>query len=47
MAIFGLAYWHWLFAPIEGAFVNAFQTAPVDLGWRISSLPALMFAKTR
>ena len=33
MAIFGLAYWHWLFAPVEGAFVNAFQTAPVDLGW--------------
>ena len=33
MAIFGLAYWHWIFAPIEGAFVNAFQAGPVDLFW--------------
>ena len=33
MAVFGLAYWHWMFTPIEGAFVNAFQTAPVDLFW--------------
>ena len=33
MAIFGLAYWHWIFAPVEGAFVNAFQAGPVDLFW--------------
>ncbi len=33
MAVFALAYWHWLFAPIEGAFVNPFQTGPVDLFW--------------
>lgn len=34
MAIFALAYWEWLFAPLPGAFVNAFQTAPMDLNWR-------------
>ena len=33
MAVFALAYWSWLFAPMEGAFVNAFQTGPVDLFW--------------
>ena len=33
MGLFALAYWSWLFAPIEGAFVNAFQTGPVDLYW--------------
>ena len=33
MGIFGLAYWSWIFAPVEGAFVNPFQTAPADLGW--------------
>ena len=33
MAVFALAYWSWLFAPVEGAFVNAFQTGPVDLYW--------------
>lgn len=33
MALFALAYWEWLFAPIPGAFVNAFQTGPLDLGW--------------
>ena len=33
MALFALAYWDWLFAPIPGAFVNAFQTGPLDLGW--------------
>ena len=33
MALFALAYWEWLFAPIPGAFVNAFQTGPMDLGW--------------
>ena len=33
MAVFGLAFWHWIFAPVEGAFVHAFQTAPVDLFW--------------
>lgn len=34
MALFALAYWDWLFAPLPGAFVNAFQTGPVDLNWR-------------
>ena len=33
MAVFALAYWSWLFAPVEGAFVNSFQTGPVDLFW--------------
>ncbi len=33
MAVFALAYWSWMFAPVEGAFVNAFQTGPVDLFW--------------
>lgn len=33
MAVFALAYWQWLFAPLPGAFVNAFQTGPVDLFW--------------
>ena len=33
MALFALAYWEWLFALLPGAFVNAFQTGPVDLFW--------------
>lgn len=33
MAIFALAYWEWLFAPVPGAFVNAFQAGPADLAW--------------
>ena len=33
MAIFALAYWDWIFAPVPGAFVNAFQTGPLDLFW--------------
>lgn len=33
MALFTLAYWEWIFAPIEGAFVNAFQSGPLDLLW--------------
>lgn len=33
MAIFALAYWEWVFAPLPGAFVHAFQTAPTDLNW--------------
>ena len=33
MSLFGLAYWEWIFAPIEGAFVNPFQVAPKDLFW--------------
>lgn len=33
LAIFALAYWQWIFAPLEGAFVNAFQTGPLDLFW--------------
>lgn len=33
MALFALAHWSWLFAPVPGAFVYPFQTAPVDLFW--------------
>ena len=33
MALFGLAYWSWVFAPIEGAFLHPFQTGPTDLFW--------------
>ena len=33
-ALFGLAYWEWLFASVRGAFVNPFQAAPQDLYWR-------------
>lgn len=31
MGLFGLAYWEWIFAPSLGAFVNSFQSAPIDL----------------
>lgn len=33
MAVFGLAYWSWIFAPIKGAFLHPFQVGPVDLYW--------------
>ena len=33
MAIFALAYWSWMFAPIEGAFLHPFQVGPQDLYW--------------
>ncbi|MDE0350342.1 MAG: VRR-NUC domain-containing protein, partial [Gammaproteobacteria bacterium] len=33
LGLFGLAYWDWVFAPVDGAFVNAFQNAPIDLFW--------------
>ena len=33
MGLFGLAYWDWMFAPVDGMFINAFQTAPIDLFW--------------
>jgi hypothetical protein len=33
LAIAGLAYWDVVFAPVAVAFVNPFQTAPVDLFW--------------
>ena len=33
LGLFGLAYWDWMFAPVDGMFVNAFQTAPIDLFW--------------
>lgn len=29
----GLAYWEVIFAPLRGAFVNPFQSGPVDLFW--------------
>jgi hypothetical protein len=31
-ALFGLAFWEVLFAPLRGAFQHRFQTAPADLG---------------
>lgn len=33
MGLFALAYWNWLYAPVRGAFVNPFQSAPLDLYW--------------
>ena len=33
MGLFGLAYWDWMFAPVDGMFINAFQSAPIDLFW--------------
>lgn len=30
-ALFGLAFWDIIFAPVDGAFINAYQTAPLDL----------------
>ena len=30
-ALFGLAYWDWIYAPIQEAFVNPFQIGPRDL----------------
>ena len=33
MAIFALAYWSWMFAPVEGAFLHPFQIGPQDLFW--------------
>lgn len=33
LGLFGLAYWDWVFAPVAGMFVTAFQTAPMDLFW--------------
>ena len=31
LALFGLAYWDWIFAPVAEAFVNPFQIGPRDL----------------
>ena len=31
--LFALAYWDWLFASVRGAFVNPFQSSPLDLYW--------------
>ena len=31
--LFGLVYWEWLFAPVRGAFVNPFQSSPLDVFW--------------
>ncbi|WCE32403.1 VRR-NUC domain-containing protein [Vibrio sp. SCSIO 43137] len=30
-ALFGLAFWDIIFAPVDDAFINAYQTAPLDL----------------
>ena len=32
-SLFALTYWNWIFAPVKGAFVNEFQTAPLDFHW--------------
>ncbi|MYD44323.1 MAG: VRR-NUC domain-containing protein [Gammaproteobacteria bacterium] len=31
MGLFALAYWDWFYAPVRGAFVNPFQSVPLDL----------------
>ena len=31
LALFGLAYWDWIYAPVAEAFVNPFQIGPRDL----------------
>lgn len=31
LALFGLTYWEWIFAPVAEAFVNPFQIGPRDL----------------
>ena len=31
LALFGLAYWDWIYAPVAEAFVNPFQVGPRDL----------------
>lgn len=33
MSVFALAYWSWMFAAIEGAFLHPFQVGPRDLYW--------------
>ena len=33
LGLFGLAFWDVVFAPIDGMFVNAYQTRPLDLYW--------------
>ena len=33
MGLFALAFWDWIYAPIDGVFVNAFQSGPIDLFW--------------
>lgn len=32
-SLFAITYWEWIFAPVKGAFVNEFQTAPLDFYW--------------
>jgi hypothetical protein len=33
LALFGLAFWDVVFAPVPGAFANAYQLGPIDLFW--------------
>lgn len=33
LALFGLAYWEWMYVSVPGAFTNQFQTGPRDLFW--------------
>ena len=33
MGLFALAFWDWIYAPVDGVFVNAFQSGPIDLFW--------------
>lgn len=33
LGVAGLLFWNVVFAPVKGAFLNPFQSGPVDLGW--------------
>ncbi len=33
MGLFALAFWDWIYASVDGVFVNAFQSGPIDLFW--------------
>ena len=33
LGIAGLLFWNAVFAPVKGAFLNPFQSGPVDLAW--------------
>ncbi len=33
LALFGLAYWDWMYVSVPGAFTNQFQSGPRDLFW--------------
>ncbi len=33
IGLFALAFWDWIYAPVDGVFVNPFQSGPIDLFW--------------